>query len=101
MFRQGFNHFALFLLFVLSTSASDSTSQSSRKRPEQPETSERMAVASGNVGINLDPARLNGAAFANEGSKRETLHFEVKPNSFFTILVFNSTLRAIEPSEMG
>jgi hypothetical protein len=60
-----------------------------------------MIVASGNVAMDLDLNRLNGNGSGTQESKRDTLRFEVGPNSFFTILVFNNVLRGPEPGSMG
>ena len=51
--------------------------------------------------MDLDLNRLNGTASEKQESKRETLRFEVGPNSFFTIRVFNNVLRGPEPGSMG
>ena len=60
-----------------------------------------MIVASGNVAMDLDLNRLKGPRPRRQESKRETLRFEVGPNSFFTIRVFNNVLRGPEPGSMG
>src|SRR5207249_3958691 len=44
---------------------------------------------------------LNGTASGTQESKRETFRFQVSPNSFFTILVFDNVLRGAEPGSMG
>jgi hypothetical protein len=46
----------------------------------------------------VDLNRLNGISLrpAAARQKLETLHFVVKPNSFFTVLVFNNVLRGAE-----
>ena len=51
--------------------------------------------------MDLDLDRLNGISSAGQESKRESVRFEVGPNSFFTILVFNDALRGPEPGSMG
>jgi len=57
-----------------------------------------MIVASGSVVMDVDLDRLNGISLrpAAARQKLETLHFVVKPNSFFTVLVFNNVLRGAE-----
>ena len=60
-----------------------------------------MIVASGNVAMDLDLNRLNGTASGTKESKLDTLRFQVGPNSFFTILVFNNVLRGPELGSMG
>jgi hypothetical protein len=61
-------------------------------------TLEKMIVANGNVAMDLDLNRLNGIGFRSQMS---TLRFDVAPNSFFTILVFNGDLRGPERGSMG
>src|SRR5437762_11736687 len=102
MFRKMFCYFTLPLLLLLSNSSGNSVPQSRAKSPEgQTGTLEKMIVANGNVAMDLDLNRLNGIASGTRESKRETLRFQVSPNSFFTILVFNIVLRRAEPSSMG
>src|SRR5437879_10848868 len=89
MFRKRtFSYFTLPLLLLLSNSSGNSAPQSPAKSPEgQTGTFEKMIVANGNVAMDLDLNRLNGIASRAQESKRETLRFQVSPNSFFTILV--------------
>src|SRR5947207_1730178 len=102
MFRRILRYLTLPLLLLLSNSSGNSAAQSQAKSPEhQTGTLEKMIVANGNVAMDLDLNRLNGIASREQGSKRETLRFQVSPNSFFTILVFNNVLRGAEPSSMG
>ena len=61
-------------------------------------TLEKMIVANGTVAMDLDLNRLNGIG---SRSQMNTLRFEVAPNSFFTILVFNGDLRGPERGSMG
>jgi hypothetical protein len=51
--------------------------------------------------MDLDLNRLNGSDSGRQESKLQTLRFEVGPNSFFTILVFNNILRGPELGSMG
>src|ERR1041384_7704016 len=102
MFRSILSYLTLPLLLLLSNSSGNSASQSPQKKPhQQTDTLEKMIVATGNVTINLDMSRLGVTAPATTDSKRQTLRFEVSPNSFFTLLVFNNTLRGAEPGSMG
>jgi hypothetical protein len=55
---------------------------------------EKRIVASGSVVMNLDLNRLNGLSSATQNL--HTLDFVVKPNSFFTILLFNNLLSGPE-----
>jgi hypothetical protein len=64
-------------------------------------TLQKMIVANGNVSMNLDLSRLNGAGVGNRLPKAGALRFEVQADSFFTILVFNDELRGPLPSSMA
>ena len=93
MLKKMLGYFTLPLLLLLSNSSGNSAPQSPGKSPEgQTGTLERMIVASGNVTMDLDLNRLNGNASATQESKLDTFRFEVGPNSFFTIRVFNNVL---------
>ncbi len=61
-------------------------------------TLQKMIVANGRVSMDIDLNRLNGARAAAQNS---TLGFNVEPDAFFTILVFNNELRGTLPSSMG
>jgi hypothetical protein len=61
-------------------------------------TFEKMIVTTGKVAMNLDLARLNGKQ--SDAAKLEALRFDVAPNSFFTIEVFNNTLKGPLPGLM-
>ncbi len=54
------------------------------------ETSRWISISTGSKG-----------STAAQESKRESVRFEVGPNSFFTILVFNDSLRGPQPGSMG
>jgi hypothetical protein len=63
-----------------------------------------MIVARGEVAIDLDLDLLGATHFAAQElkkNKRNTLRFQVDPNSFFTLRVFNDFLRGPEPGSMG
>ena len=62
-------------------------------------TLQKMIVASGTVGMDLDVDRLNGDG--SLAAKVEQLRFDVAANSFFSILVFNNVLRGPEPGSMA
>ena len=101
MLRKMLGYFMLPLLLLLSNSSGNSAAQLTEKSPQgQTGTLEKMIVANGHVAMDLDLNRLNGTAPAKE-SKRNTLRFQVGPNSFFTVLVFNNVLRGPEPGSMG
>jgi hypothetical protein len=94
--------YSLPLLLLLSNSSGNPAPQSTEKSREgQTGTLEKMIVANGNVAMDLDLSRLNGTASGMQESTRETLRFQVSPNSFFTTLLFNNILRGPEPGSMG
>src|SRR5450631_3981284 len=102
MSKKMLGYFTLPLLLLLSNSSGNSAPQSPRKSPEgQTGTLERMIVARGNVAMDLDLNRLTGIGSGKQESKRDTLRFDVGPNSFFTIRVFNNVLRGPELGSMG
>ena len=99
MFKTILNYFTLPLLLLLSNSSGNPVAQVQKNSPEQPTgTLEKMIVASGSAAMDLDLNRLNGLGSA---TKLDTFHFEVRPNSFFTILVFNNVLRGPTLGSMG
>src|SRR6476659_3288882 len=99
MFRKILGYFALPLLLFLSNSSGNSASQTSDKKPDRETgTLEKMIVANGSVTMDLDLSRLNGGSST---AKRDTLRFQVGPNSFFTTLIFDDVLRGVEPSSMS
>jgi hypothetical protein len=100
MFKIIASYFMLPLLLLLSNSSGNSVALLQKKGPEeQTGTLEKMIVASGNVAMDLDLNRVNG--IGSTTSKLETLRFEVRPNSFFTILVFNNVLRGPALGSIG
>ena len=99
MFKTILSYFMLPLLLLFSNSSGNSAAQVQKRSPEQPTgTLEKMIVASGSVAMDLDLNRLNGVGSA---TKLDTWRFEVRPNSFFTILVFNNVLRGPTLGSMG
>jgi hypothetical protein len=102
MLKKMFGYFTLPLLLLLSNSSGNSAPQTPGKGPDaQSGTLEKMIVANGSVTMNLDLDRLNGVTPGKQESKRESVRFEVSPNSFFTILVFDDVLRTLEPGSMA
>src|SRR5829696_5722360 len=63
-------------------------------------TLEKMIVANGSVAMELDLNRLNGIRSRAKQTKPSELRFDVVPDSFFTVLVFNNELRGPLPSAM-
>jgi hypothetical protein len=102
MMKKMLSYFTLPLLLLLSNSSGNSAPQSPGKSPEGPTgTLEKMIVGSGNVAMDLDLSRLNGSGSGKQESKLDTLRFQVGPDSFFTILVFNNVLRGPDLGSMG
>jgi hypothetical protein len=100
MSKRLFIFLMLPLILLFCNSSQNSVAGSKQKSSEsQTGTLEKMIVADGSVSMDIDLNRLNGISSATQ--KLETLHFVVKPNSFFTILVFNDLLRAAESGSMG
>ena len=102
MLRKMLSCFALPLLLLLSNSSGNSAPHSPTNNSDGPSgTLQKMMVESGRVTIDLDLSRLEGSGSAKQDSKRESVRFEVSPNSFFTILVFEGVLRSLEPGSMA
>jgi hypothetical protein len=101
MLKKVLSYFALSLLLALGKSSGNSAPQLPAKDPgRQSGTLERMIVTRGTVAMNLDLNRLKGTGSATQGPARGNLRFEVGPNSFFTIRVFNKVLRGPELGSM-
>src|SRR6202035_2662939 len=102
MFKIIASYFMLPLLLLLSNSSGNPVAQLQKKSPSQPTgTLEKMIVASGSGAMDLDLNRLNGIGSATTESTLNTFRFGVRPNSFFTILVFNNVLRGPTLGSMG
>jgi hypothetical protein len=102
MLKKTLSYFTLPLVLLLSTSSGNSAPQLPGKSPkEQTGTLERMIVARGEVAMALDLNRLGGDHSSTNEAKLDTFRFEVGPNSFFTIRVFNNVLRGPEAGSMG
>ena len=90
---------ALLSLFAVTNSSDKSLIRPSQEGPEsQTGTLEKMIVARGSVAMDVDLGRLNGS---RSRSPVHPLRFDVAPNSFFTILVFNNDLRGLESGSMA
>jgi hypothetical protein len=103
MSKKILSYLTLPLLFLLSSGPANSAPQLPGKGPnEQTGTLERMIVARGEAVLSLDLNRLAGKhSPAGSESNRDTVRFEVGPNSFFTVIVFNNILRGPEAGSMG
>ncbi len=87
------------LLVLFSNWTENSLSILNQKGPQNNSgTLEKMIVAHGSVAMNLNLNRLNRSG--SKDSMANTLHFDVKHDSFFTVLVFNDELRGPLPSAM-
>jgi len=60
-------------------------------------TLEKMIVANGNVSMDIDLNRLNGAGAS---ARKSTLSFDAIRDTFFAILVYNGEFRGAVPSSM-
>ncbi|HWM24961.1 MAG TPA: hypothetical protein VNP98_09050 [Chthoniobacterales bacterium] len=101
MLKKTLGYFTLPLLVLVGVSWQNSDAQPPAKSTEgQTVTRSRLVVVNGNVTLDLDLNRLKGMTVAQE-SNRESVRFEVGPNSFFTILAFNDALRGPQPGSMG
>jgi hypothetical protein len=93
----------LFLLFSASPQASAPKAfDAMKKAPESQEhtgTLQKMIVESGSVVLDLDLNRLSVIRSAPQ--KPVTLQFAVAANSFFSVLVFNNSLRGAEQGSMA
>jgi hypothetical protein len=94
MLRKTLSYFTLPLLLLLSNSSGNSAPPAPGSKA-QADTLGKMIVANGTVVMDLDLSRLDGSA------KRRSVRFEISPNSFFPILVFNDVLRSLEPGSMA
>jgi hypothetical protein len=86
--------FTLPLFFLFGSPAAAGRDSAANSKQKSPETLEKRIVASGSVAMNLDLNRLNGLSSATQ--QLQTLDFIVKPNSFFTIVLFNNLLSGPE-----
>lgn len=101
MIMNMLSYFTLSLLLLLTNSSGNSAAQSPGKNSDGwTGTLEKMIVANGNVTMDLDLDLLKGTRLVVQEQKRDTAHFNVAPNSFFTIRVLNGGLRGAEPGAM-
>jgi hypothetical protein len=100
MLRKMLGYFVLPLLLLSINSSQNSVAQPREGSPQgETGTREKLIVDRGSAAMDLDLNRLNG--IASTAPKPGTLRFEVRPNSFFTILVFNNVLRGPVLGAMG
>jgi hypothetical protein len=62
-------------------------------------TLQKMIVENASVTMQLDLNGLNGSS--SLVARPVTLHFAAAPNSFFPVLVFNDSLRGLQPASMA
>ncbi|HEV2843109.1 MAG TPA: hypothetical protein VGW39_17450, partial [Chthoniobacterales bacterium] len=103
MLKKILGYFTLPLLVLVGVSWQNSLAQPPEKKSTEGPTGtrERLLIVNGNVTMDLDLNRLKGISSAAQDSKRDIVRFEVGPNSFFTILAFNGSLRGPQPGSMG
>jgi len=102
MLRKTLGYIAFLLLLFLGNSSGVFAPQALAVSSDgQSGTLEKMAVSTGTVTMDLDLNRLNGIASDPPGVKRDMLRFQVSPNSFFTVLVFNNMLRGPDAGSIG
>jgi hypothetical protein len=101
MLRRIVSYLVVPLVLLFINGSGNSVAQVREKRAAGGETAtrEKMIVDRGSGAMDLDLSRLNGSSVGS--SKLKTLRFEVRPNSFFTILVFNNVLRGPALGSMG
>src|ERR1044071_2637907 len=101
MFTKTLSYLTLPLLLLLSNSSGNSAQSPTKSSQGESGTLEKMIVTNGNVALDLDLNRLNRSGSTAQESNRETLRFQVSPNSFFTVLVYENLLRDLEPGTIG
>jgi hypothetical protein len=102
MLKKMLGYFMLPLLLLLSNSSGNSAPQLPAKAPAGPTgTRETLIVATGSVTMNLDLNRLKGVDSATNEPKLDAFRFEMSPNSFFKIRLFNGDLRGAAPGSIG
>src|SRR5436190_19236563 len=101
MFTKTLSYLTLPLLLLLSNSSGNSAPSPGKSSQGESGTLEKMIVTNGNVTLDIDLNRLNAPGSTAQESNRETLRFQVSPNSFFTVLVYDNLLRDLEQGTMG
>jgi hypothetical protein len=105
MLRKIFGYFVCPLLVLAGIGWENSRAQSPGESPDRPTgTLEKLIVARGDLAIDLDLELLGATRAAAQEltrNNRDTLRFQVDPNSFFTLRVFNGVLRSVEAGSMG
>src|ERR1043165_9485505 len=90
--------FMLPLLLLLGSGSDNSAARVKGENKETKlETVEKLIVANGAATLDLDLNRLNDADATSGAPNIATLSFALTPNSFFTIVVTNDSLRDALP----
>src|SRR5262249_28360400 len=101
MFKTTLNILTLpIILFVAPADIQSSNSVANKAPAKQGEsgTLQKLIVNSDSITSDVDVNRLNGNGVT--ATTLQTLHFDVDPNSFLPVLVFNDALRGPLPGSM-
>jgi hypothetical protein len=91
--------FALLSVLFFASATGNNASQTKQHAPEAlTGTLQKMIVENAGVTMQLDLNGLNGSS--SLVARPVTLHFAAAPNSFFPVLVFNDSLRGLQPGSM-
>jgi len=88
----------LSVLSFAKASENDATHPKEKPSDTLTGTLQKMIVENASVTMQLDLNGLNGSSSLL--ARPVTLHFAAAPNSFFSVLVFNDSLRGIQPGSM-
>ena len=88
----------LSVLSFAKASENDATHPKEKPSDTLTGTLQKMIVENASVTMQLDLNGLNGSSSLL--ARPVTLHFAATPNSFFSVLVFNDSLRGIQPGSM-
>src|SRR5262249_24779510 len=92
--------FALLSVLFFATASGNNTSQPKKQASEAlTGTLQKMIVEDASVTVQLDLNGLNGSN--SLVTRPVTLHFAATPNSFFPVLVFNDSLRGLQPGSIA
>src|ERR1051326_310383 len=100
-FKMTFTGFVMPVLLLfgsLNLGSANSATKKNQNRFGESGTLQKVIVENGSVTMQLDLNGLNGSG--SLVARPVKLHFDVAPNSFFPILVFNNFLRGLEPGSL-
>src|SRR5262245_6659322 len=89
----------LSVLFFANASGNNVNQSKQNASDTQTGTLEKMIVEDASVTVQLDLNGLNGSN--SLVTRPVTLHFAATPNSFFPVLVFNDSLRGLQPGSIA